>query len=303
MLLAIPKNEKWRAISEQAIPLMVFPLLWLMSLRPPKKSSASKAATAKRGKLARLLSVPITVLGYPHAKLKGWFWPVGAAEVATTAAASDEGAEGRFHIAVLANLLIVCSSLWLFAYTAASLDWIKLDGNPVASRVLRVVAILLAPYVASIVAVLLSCMQARITQRFRRAPETLIVIVVSFLATKLADFGIFVLHKDLAEPFKFFCECLEAGAVGYALLDHLIEIHFPTPKESTAPIKGYKSDTTCFINALRETNPSLEEEQRKGRALLWATVPIDLDERKLIDESTLKAPTTHLWSRKRKNIS
>jgi hypothetical protein len=33
--------------------------------------------------------------------------------------------------------------------------------------------------------------------------------------------------------------------------------------------KPYKSDVTQFIEQLRATKPSLEEEQRAGRALLW----------------------------------
>ena len=41
----------------------------------------------------------------------------------------------------------------------------------------------------------------------------------------------------------------------------------------------YQSDITQFINQLKEQKPSLEEEQRHGRALLWDKQPIDLDER------------------------
>ena len=33
--------------------------------------------------------------------------------------------------------------------------------------------------------------------------------------------------------------------------------------------KPYTSDTTAFIAELRRNKPSLEEEQRRGRALLW----------------------------------
>lgn len=33
--------------------------------------------------------------------------------------------------------------------------------------------------------------------------------------------------------------------------------------------KHYKSDTTAFIEHLKARKPSLEEEQRRGRALLW----------------------------------
>jgi hypothetical protein len=33
--------------------------------------------------------------------------------------------------------------------------------------------------------------------------------------------------------------------------------------------KPYKSDTTLFIEELKAKRPTLEAEQRKGRALLW----------------------------------
>ena len=33
--------------------------------------------------------------------------------------------------------------------------------------------------------------------------------------------------------------------------------------------KAYTSDTTSFIVQLKANKPSLEEEQRQGRALLW----------------------------------
>jgi hypothetical protein len=33
--------------------------------------------------------------------------------------------------------------------------------------------------------------------------------------------------------------------------------------------KHYKSDVTAFIEELKANKPSLEEEQRAGRALLW----------------------------------
>ena len=33
--------------------------------------------------------------------------------------------------------------------------------------------------------------------------------------------------------------------------------------------KAYKSDTTSFIEELKAKKPTLEAEQRRGRALLW----------------------------------
>ncbi len=41
----------------------------------------------------------------------------------------------------------------------------------------------------------------------------------------------------------------------------------------------YTSDITQFINLMKEKKPSLESEQRRGRALLWDKQPINLDER------------------------
>jgi 7,8-dihydro-6-hydroxymethylpterin-pyrophosphokinase len=41
----------------------------------------------------------------------------------------------------------------------------------------------------------------------------------------------------------------------------------------------YQSDITQFLNQLKEQKPQLEDEQRRGRALLWDKQPIDLDER------------------------
>jgi hypothetical protein len=41
----------------------------------------------------------------------------------------------------------------------------------------------------------------------------------------------------------------------------------------------YQSDITQFLNQLKQQKPSLEAEQRKGRALLWDKQPIDLEER------------------------
>ncbi len=40
--------------------------------------------------------------------------------------------------------------------------------------------------------------------------------------------------------------------------------------------KAYTSDVTSFIQTLKDAKPSLEAEQRRGRALLWDK-PIDRD--------------------------
>jgi Protein of unknown function (DUF3460) len=41
----------------------------------------------------------------------------------------------------------------------------------------------------------------------------------------------------------------------------------------------YQSDITKFLNELKQQRPTLEEEQRRGRSLLWDKQPIDLEER------------------------
>ncbi len=41
----------------------------------------------------------------------------------------------------------------------------------------------------------------------------------------------------------------------------------------------YESEITQFLKSLKQERPSLETEQRDGRALLWDKEPIDLDER------------------------
>ncbi|KVN28195.1 hypothetical protein WJ63_13435 [Burkholderia pyrrocinia] len=50
----------------------------------------------------------------------------------------------------------------------------------------------------------------------------------------------------------------------------------------------YQSDVTQFLNQLKQQKPALEEEQRKGRSLLWDKQPIDLDERDAQQESGVK---------------
>jgi hypothetical protein len=50
--------------------------------------------------------------------------------------------------------------------------------------------------------------------------------------------------------------------------------------------KHYKSDTTSLIESLKARNPTLEEEQRKGRALLWDK-PVDRDAQAGYAEATV----------------
>jgi hypothetical protein len=50
----------------------------------------------------------------------------------------------------------------------------------------------------------------------------------------------------------------------------------------------YQSDVTQFLNQLKQQKPTLEDEQRKGRSLLWDKQPVDLDERDAQQESRVK---------------
>lgn len=50
--------------------------------------------------------------------------------------------------------------------------------------------------------------------------------------------------------------------------------------------KPYKSDVTSFIEDLKAKKPTLEDEQRKGRALLWDR-PVDLRADEEAAESTV----------------
>lgn len=42
--------------------------------------------------------------------------------------------------------------------------------------------------------------------------------------------------------------------------------------------RGYESDHTQFIKALKEKNPTIEAGQQQGRSLLWDKEPTSLDE-------------------------
>lgn len=56
----------------------------------------------------------------------------------------------------------------------------------------------------------------------------------------------------------------------------------------------YQSDITQFLNQLKQQKPQLEEQQRKGRALLWDKQPLDLDERERQQASRVK-PTSYAY--------
>jgi hypothetical protein len=50
----------------------------------------------------------------------------------------------------------------------------------------------------------------------------------------------------------------------------------------------YESDHTLFIKALKEKNPSIEDGQRAGRALLWDKQPVALPEQERTLASNVK---------------
>lgn len=50
----------------------------------------------------------------------------------------------------------------------------------------------------------------------------------------------------------------------------------------------YESDHSLFIKKLKEQNPQIEEDQRRGRDMLWDKAPLTLDEQKRRAESRVK---------------
>lgn len=50
----------------------------------------------------------------------------------------------------------------------------------------------------------------------------------------------------------------------------------------------YQSDITRFLNTLKQQQPEIERGQREGRALLWDKAPVDLDERKALQQTSVK---------------
>jgi len=50
----------------------------------------------------------------------------------------------------------------------------------------------------------------------------------------------------------------------------------------------YESEATQFIKKLKSENPTLEEKQRAGRALLWDKSPVDLDQQRRALDSRVK---------------
>lgn len=50
----------------------------------------------------------------------------------------------------------------------------------------------------------------------------------------------------------------------------------------------YESEFTKFLKELKQKDPTLEQKQREGRALLWDKAPLDLDARQRAEASRIK---------------
>lgn len=61
----------------------------------------------------------------------------------------------------------------------------------------------------------------------------------------------------------------------------------------------YESDITLFIKKLKEENPELEAEQRRGRAIYWDAPPLDLERRKQAVESRVPQPAYSYFQQQR----
>ena len=56
------------------------------------------------------------------------------------------------------------------------------------------------------------------------------------------------------------------------------------------PARSYESDHTRFIRELMEKNPQLAQDQQKGRAIWWDKRPVDLTDRRTMDQGKVPQP-------------
>ncbi|NMM27718.1 MAG: DUF3460 family protein [Glaciimonas sp.] len=56
----------------------------------------------------------------------------------------------------------------------------------------------------------------------------------------------------------------------------------------TKQFQRYESEITLFLKNLKEQNPSIEQNQREGRALLWDKEPVDLNTQERNKDSQVK---------------
>lgn len=57
---------------------------------------------------------------------------------------------------------------------------------------------------------------------------------------------------------------------------------------ATKKTTGYQSEFTQFLNEFKEHHPTIEAEQRAGRARLWDQAPVDLDTQERLKASRVK---------------
>jgi hypothetical protein len=53
------------------------------------------------------------------------------------------------------------------------------------------------------------------------------------------------------------------------------------------PARHYESEHTQFMRKLLEQKPQVETEQKKSRAIWWDKTPAQLDERRVMDASSV----------------
>lgn len=54
------------------------------------------------------------------------------------------------------------------------------------------------------------------------------------------------------------------------------------------PSRHYESDITRFIRELKSQRPELDREQQNGRAIWWDKPPLDLAERRKMDQGRVQ---------------
>jgi hypothetical protein len=117
----------------------------------------------------------------------------------------------------------------------------------------------------------------------KKLPESLAVLAIIWLIAQITP--IFLeLSKDSEEVLEFIFRGIESSIVGFAVLNHFVTVTYTPLCRSRF---AYISDITQFLNELRKKDPSLEERQREGRAMLWDKAPIDLEEWKAFNASTV----------------
>jgi hypothetical protein len=117
----------------------------------------------------------------------------------------------------------------------------------------------------------------------KKLPESLAVLVIVWLIAQITP--IFLeLSKDSKDVLEFTFRGIESSIVGFAVLNHFVIVTYTPLCWSRC---AYTSEITEFLNERRKNDPGLEERQGKGRAMLWDKAPIDLEEWKAFNASTV----------------